>query len=86
MLEEGLHVHFVHDIQAVFSFGHVQDWLGHELVQDQDVVLLLEEQLETTGKVVLEQLALCDERIDLLLFNFPADSVDKKGNFDGVVL
>ena len=32
MLQQILHVHLVHDVKAVFSLTHVEDWLGHELV------------------------------------------------------
>jgi len=64
----------------------VQDWLRHELVQNQDVVLLLEEQAQTVHEIVLKQLALCNERVNLFIFNFPTDSVDQKGHFDGIVL
>jgi len=48
--------------------------------------LFFEEELKTSDEVVLEELAFGDEGVDLFLFDFPADSVDEKGNFDGVVL
>jgi hypothetical protein len=86
MLKELLHVHLVHNVKTILSLSHVEDGLGHELVQNQNIVLLLKEKLESMHKVVLEKLAFCNERINLFLFNFPTDSVDQKSNFDRVVL
>jgi hypothetical protein len=86
MLKKLLHVHFVHDIKTVFSLCHVKDRLSHEFVQHQNVVLLLEEKLQSLDKVVLEQLALGNERVNLLLLNFPADSVDQETDLDRIVL
>jgi len=48
--------------------------------------LFFEEELETADEIVLEELAFGDEGVDLFLFDFPADSVDEEGNFNGVVL
>ena len=86
MLEKTLHVHFVHDIQAVFSFRHVQNWFDHELEECEDVVLFLKIQAESGDQIVLKQRALGDQTVDLLLLNFPADSVDQQRDLDGVEL
>ena len=81
-----MHVHFVHDIKTILSFIHVEDWLSHELVKGQDIVLSLEVVTQRVNEECLKKGTLGDERVDLLLFNLPANSVDKQSNFDRVVL
>lgn len=41
VLKKLRHVHLVHDIKTVLSLGGVEDRLAHELVEDENVVLLL---------------------------------------------
>ena len=61
MLKELLHVHFVHDIETILSLSHMENWLTHELVKNQNVVLLLEIVTERSDEERLEQRALGDK-------------------------
>jgi hypothetical protein len=64
----------------------VEDWLRHEPVQNQDVVLLLEEKIKAVHEIVLKQLTFGNQRVYLFSFNLPTNSVNQKSNLDGVVL
>lgn len=64
----------------------MQNRFHHEFVQSEDVVLLLKVVAQRFYQVVLQQCALSDQRVDLFLLNFPADSVDQQRNLDRVEL
>ena len=76
VLQELLHVHLVHDVQAVFHLRQVQDGFAHELMQHQNIVLLLKVLLQGVDEVGLKDTALCDERVNLLFLDSPADLVN----------
>ena len=61
MLKKLLHVHLVHDIKTVLSLCHMEDWLTHELVKNQDVILLLKVVTKRSDEERLKQRALCDK-------------------------
>jgi hypothetical protein len=86
VLEQFLHVHFIHDVKAIFSFSHMQDRLSHELVQGHNIVLFFKVCAERFDQVVLEQSTFGNQRVDLSLLNFEADPVDQQGYLDSVEL
>lgn len=62
----------------------MQNGLTHELVKHKNVILLLKIVTQGSDQIRLKQGALRNQRVDLLLFDLPADSVDEQGQFDGV--
>ena len=86
MLEKLLHVHLVHNIQTVFSFSCVQNWFLHKFMKSQNVILKLKICTEWLCQVCLKHLTLGDQRVNFLIFNFPADSVNKQRYLYCVIL
>ena len=86
IFEKAFHPHFKHHIKRVLSFSHVEDWFSHESIQLWDVMLLLKIAFQTLMDVSVQQRTLCNQRVDLLLLDFPWDSVNQQGVLDGVEL
>ena len=64
----------------------MKNWLTHQLVKNQNIVLLLEVANEPVDQIAFEEGTFRDQWIDLLFFDLIADSIDQHRNFDCVEL
>ena len=86
VLKKHVHVHFKHDIKTVLFLCHVKDGLSHELIQLRDMLLSREVVGERIHDVLVQHRTFRCQRVDLFPINFPRNSVNEKGVFDGIEL
>lgn len=86
VVEQVAEIHLEHEVQGVFFLEQAPDWLANQLVELSNVVLFLKVFVERLKNVIVQEVALGDQRIDLLLFDFERNPVVKQGYFDRVEL
>ena len=86
MVQELLHVHLKHYIEAVLALGKAENAFSHVLVELTDVLLLLEVSTNATEDVLVDETALGDQRVDLSLLDLPADAINQQSHFDRIEL
>eukprot|EP00356_Strombidium_inclinatum_P001812 CAMPEP_0170513290 /NCGR_PEP_ID=MMETSP0208-20121228/67322_1 /TAXON_ID=197538 /ORGANISM="Strombidium inclinatum, Strain S3" /LENGTH=87 /DNA_ID=CAMNT_0010797013 /DNA_START=669 /DNA_END=929 /DNA_ORIENTATION=+ len=86
MVEEGSHIHLENDIEGVELLSEAEDRLFHEAVQLRNVRLPLKVGIQAGFNVLVQSLALRNQRVDVALTDLPRDAVDEQGVLDGVVL
>ena len=86
MPQQLIHVHLQHDVETVFLFFEVQDWLAKQLIQLGHVVLVVEVVDDALHYEFVEHLTLCDQLVDVLVLNLPANPVQEQSVLDRIVL